>query len=64
MNTPKRNQTVIATQIGLPSMGRISNYRVTRTTNFLEIAVGTTLTKTDLQRLIDRGINVSIQINK
>lgn len=56
-NKPPR-KSVYAVRVGE------TGFRVEKTTNYLDLKVGSTISKEDAQKLIDSGITVSIGRNK
>jgi hypothetical protein len=62
MATKTLKKSIQLTQIGMNA--ETAAYRVERTTNFLEQSCGVTLTRSAVQKLIDKGITVNVSRNK
>ena len=58
-----KNAKAIKRSIVVAQLG-VSGYRLERATNFLDIPVGKTLTRVEVEHLISENISVTIQRNR
>ena len=57
-NAKAIKRSIVVVQLG------VSGYRLERATNFLDIPVGKTLTRVEVEHLISENISVTIQRNR